>query len=250
MSYHGGKQGNGVYQTIINLIPPHSTYVEAFLGAGAIMRMKRPASRNIGIDNDEAAIASFIVKNGDKVPVTLRKTDAFGFLERHPFTPTDFVYCDPPYLHETRVNPNVYRDELPEADHKRLLDILKRLPCLVMISGYESALYKRELADWNSTSFEAMTRAGRTATEWLWFNYPTPTALHDYRYLGKDFRERQRIKRKVSRWLERLENLPPLERQALLSAMHETWLAAGNASSDDVAGNSVTSDDAGRYRRK
>ena len=32
-------------------------------------------------------------------------------------------------------------------------------------------------------------------TEYLWCNYPAPMALHDYRYLGKDFRERERIKR-------------------------------------------------------
>jgi DNA adenine methylase len=33
-------------------------------------------------------------------------------------------------------------------------------------------------------------------------------ALHDYRYLGEDFRERERIKRKKQRWTDRLERLP------------------------------------------
>ena len=41
-----------------------------------------------------------------------------------------------------------------------------------------------------------MTRGGRLATEWVWMNYPEPIALHDYRYLGEDFREREPIKRK------------------------------------------------------
>lgn len=31
-SYPGGKSGAGVYQAIINQLPPHSTYVELFLG--------------------------------------------------------------------------------------------------------------------------------------------------------------------------------------------------------------------------
>jgi hypothetical protein len=33
------------------------------------------------------------------------------------------------------------------------------------------------------------------------FNFPEPVALHDYRYLGEDFRQRERIKRKKQRWV-------------------------------------------------
>ncbi len=51
-SYPGGKGGAGVYQTLINLIPPHETYIETHLGGGAIMRFKRSAKINIGIDLD------------------------------------------------------------------------------------------------------------------------------------------------------------------------------------------------------
>ncbi|MCZ4283118.1 hypothetical protein O4H49_20200 [Kiloniella laminariae] len=31
MSYPGGKGGAGVYQKIINIMPPHKTYIEGFL---------------------------------------------------------------------------------------------------------------------------------------------------------------------------------------------------------------------------
>jgi DNA adenine methylase len=34
MGYPGGKSGAGVYQTIINLMPPHTVYIEPFLGGG------------------------------------------------------------------------------------------------------------------------------------------------------------------------------------------------------------------------
>ncbi len=57
------------------------------------------------------------------------------------------------------------------------------------------------------------------ATEWIWMNYPAPLELHDYRYLGDTFRERERIKRKSQRWVARLKKMPVLERQALLSAI-------------------------------
>ncbi len=50
MTYPGGKNGPGVYQTLINQIPPHDTYIETHLGGGAVLRHKRPAALNIGID--------------------------------------------------------------------------------------------------------------------------------------------------------------------------------------------------------
>ena len=52
MSYPGGKSGAGVYQRLINEIPPHSIYVAGFAGHDAIARYKRPAARNILIDLD------------------------------------------------------------------------------------------------------------------------------------------------------------------------------------------------------
>ena len=68
-----------------------------------------------------------------------------------------------------------------------------------------------------------MTGGGRPATEWLWCNFPPPVTLHDYRYLGAGFRERERIKRKKQRWTDRLHRLPMLERRALLAAIEEAW---------------------------
>jgi hypothetical protein len=44
MTYPGGKNGTGTFQKIINQMPPHDVYIEAFLGSGAVMRLKRPAT--------------------------------------------------------------------------------------------------------------------------------------------------------------------------------------------------------------
>ncbi len=77
------------------------------------------------------------------------------------------------------------------------------------------------------------------------FNFPEPIALHDYRYLGEDFRERERIKRKKQRWVNRLHVMPALERRALLNAITEAWKpGAGTARNSDDAGHAVA------YRRK
>jgi len=40
-------------------------------------------------------------------------------------------------------------------------------------------------------------------------------------HLGEDFRERERIKRKVNRWKAKLEKMPILERRAVSAALAE-----------------------------
>jgi hypothetical protein len=238
MSYPGAKSGTGVYQTIINQMPPHQVYIEPFLGTGAVMRLKRPARLNVGLDLDQvvveraAAIAaggevlpsgSELVAAGDGRPrYYFERTDAVPFLLALRWLtcqlPGCLVYCDPPYLMETRrTKRRLYRYELDQPGHIALLDELVRLPCMVIVSGYESELYCRRLASWRVVRYRAMTRGGQLAEEWLWCNFPEPEELHDYRYLGRDFRERERIHRRRARWVAMLSAMPVLERAAVVS---------------------------------
>lgn len=136
----------------------------------------------------------------------------------------ELVYCDPPYVRSSRRSTrDMYKFEMTDADHAHLLDVITHLPCLVMISGYRTPMYDRALAGWHSISYQAVTRGGPIATEYLWFNFPPPVSLHDYRYLGTNFRERERIKRKKARWVARLKNMPTLERHALMDAIETAW---------------------------
>ncbi|MBK8768461.1 MAG: hypothetical protein IPM01_29465, partial [Burkholderiaceae bacterium] len=52
MRYPGSKALPGVFQTIINNIPPHQTYIETHLGGGNILERKKPAQRSVGVDLD------------------------------------------------------------------------------------------------------------------------------------------------------------------------------------------------------
>lgn len=217
-TYPGAKGGSGVYQTIINLMPPHRVYIEPFLGFGRVMRAKLPADRNIGIDLDAAIIA----QTKKLLPsAELASGDGVAFLERFKWQGAELVYCDPPYLMETRSSKRpLYKFEI--THHQRLLNVVKSLPCNVLVSGYWSELYSKELADWRVVSYRAMTRGGTMATEYVWCNFPEPIELHDYRYLGRDFRERERIKRKKNRWAKKLKNMPAQERYAILAAIRES----------------------------
>jgi DNA adenine methylase len=161
---------------------------------------------------------SVLASSGDSGRWQFHVGDGIAFLQNYPFHGGELVYCDPPYLHSTRRDPGLYRYEMTDHQHEALLAVLLRLPCLVCISGYWSALYADTLSTWRVCSFQAQTRRG-VVTEYLWCNYPAPTALHDYRYLGKNFRERERIKRMTARWVNRLQAMPILQRQALQAAL-------------------------------
>jgi DNA adenine methylase len=221
-TYPGGKAGDGVYQKIINLMPPHRVYVEPFLGGGAIMRLKKPAACSIGIDADADVVQMWQAWTATP-NLTVLQGNALDWLADGGNVAdgdSTMIYCDPPYLLDTRKQHRlIYRCELSDADHVRLLSILRGLPCMVMISGYWSELYASTLHDWRSVSFQARTRGGSMATEWVWMNFPEPLELHDYRYLGDDFRARERIKRKTARWKRRLSGMPVLERHAMMNAI-------------------------------
>lgn len=230
VSYPGGKAGAGVYQAIINQMPPHETYIEPFVGGGGVLRHKRPADQTIVIDRSELVIAQW--RQVEWIAAICQ--DGIEYLERRPWTGRELVYCDPPYLPETRSDSRqLYLYEMDGGDHERLLTVLLGLPCPVAISGYASDLYADRLSGWRVATFTGTTRGG-PRTEYLWMNYPEPAALHDYRYLGADYRERERIKRKALRWRQGLDRLPELERRAILSQLLSPDVTVGSAPPIDL----------------
>ena len=229
MTYQGGKNGAGVFQTIINQIPPHKVYIEAFAGSGAILRMKRPAHVTVAIDIYASctdalrkALPGAVVINADAISVLRDLVVNSGYAAGDVF-----IYADPPYLKldvdGTPVRScqrDMYEHEFDTVEqHLELLTLLKSFDCMIMLSGYWSKLYAAELSDWRTVSYNAVTRSGKVAREYLWMNYPEPIALHDYSFLGNDHTDRQRIKRKVQRLQRRIENMPILEKRVLLLAM-------------------------------
>lgn len=210
MRYPGGK--GRCFQHIVSMMPPHRTYIETHLGGGAVMRRKRPAEINIGIEADGAVVARW---REMAIPnTTVVHDDACAFLERHRFDGTELIYADPPYPKSTRARARIYRYEYDDAEHVRLLGILRRVRCMVIVSSYPNALYDDILHDWRKVEFPGDSHTG-PRTEVAWLNFSEPDLLHDPSYGGRDFRERERIRRRRLGLARRIGDMPSLERQAL-----------------------------------
>lgn len=252
-SFPGGK--GLLFRHHINRIPPHKVFVSLFAGHCAVAENKAPAELNILLDLDEDVLAAWeqhIVSSGGGAasrdvmerwhyPIffgddrvfkwrgavwVLSLYDALIFLDKERPFPDWFVYADPPYLRSVRSwKQKLYKHEFwTEREHRKLINGLKLLSCKTMLCGYPSPLYDELLIDWQSASFNAQCRSGETREDWIWINYQQPLVLHDYQWLGDDFRNRERIKRKAQRWVNRFEKLPILERQAIIGQLKQAGI--------------------------
>jgi DNA adenine methylase len=85
-------------------------------------------------------------------------------------------YLDPPYLGETRTSDDVYSFEMGVKQHEALLETICRCKGRVMLSGYRSELYDRQLRDWTRHEFTLPNQAAsgkqkRRMVEVVWCNF-------------------------------------------------------------------------------
>lgn len=223
MKWPGTKNSAGVAERLISLIPPHQIYIAPFAGHCAIASKMRAAPRRIFCDLDQNALAYW----KDKPPAELHWTDGLSWLEYFfnlqrvfpPPTKRDdaFVFVDPPYFPGT-CGKGIYKYELTAAEHQRLLRILIAIQSPVMLAGYRCQLYDELLLGWDRIDYQVQTRGG-PKTESVWLNYQRPAELHDPRFIGRDKRDRERIRKRQRNLRALVRRLPPLERQALLNSL-------------------------------
>ncbi len=119
-----------------------------------------------------ARLAGVVVENGDAVAI-MRRHDG----------PATLHYVDPPYVHATRSGGNPYcakhkyRHELSNADHGALIEALRELAGMVVLSGYPHPLYEAALAGWRRVDRTALADGARERTEVLWINPAAARAL-------------------------------------------------------------------------
>jgi DNA adenine methylase len=224
--YNGGKNADGVYQTIINQFPPHTTYIELFGGSGAIIKNKRPAKENYLLEIDRDVVKGFHtgcfkLHNYDTINV-----NALNFVLNYqhcklyddPFK--TLIYADPPYLMSSRRSQKpLYKYEWTKEMHEQFLGWAVKSMSMLVISAYRNELYDTILSRWRRVDYNAGIRTGEKVVESLYINYPVPDKLHEYTYLGKNFRERERIQRMIRNRTAGLLRLPVYYQEAILESL-------------------------------
>lgn len=224
-NYPGGKNGSGVYQNIINLIPPHDIYIEGFLGSGAILKNKKPALFSICLDLNQKCldagrnleIAGSIFINQDAISYLKFFISVSSILKYCGMDP--FIYLDPPYpLEVRRSKKKIYKYEFSTRAHIELILVARSTNIPILISSYKNKMYESYLHDWKRVDYPAVIRTG-IVTESVYMNYDQPEVLHDYRYIGKDFREREKNKGIIFRNASKINRLPAALKNALLQKL-------------------------------
>lgn len=101
--------------------------------------------------------------------VQIENMEALKLIERYN-RPYVFIYADPPYPISTR-SKRIYKHEMTDDDHIRLLEVLTMHTGPVMISTYKNALYDNMLKGWNVEQITVQTEMGGSAIETVYMNY-------------------------------------------------------------------------------
>jgi DNA adenine methylase len=238
-NYPGSKLASGLPQFIINHIPCFDVFIEGCAGTAAISMIlydqsrfsklsslnQNPTPTFLLYDLNEDVIDELKIITNNYIGFNLYALSYF-FALRHVAAMSDyyrpFVYLDPPYMKSTRRTPgNIYECDWNDSDHEIFLqDVLNHSKYSnIMISGYANPLYAAALSEWYMRSTQVMTRGG-IATETIWMNYnPDTIKLATYAFLGTDFTDRQRIKKKINSLKTKLHSLPFHEKNAILSSL-------------------------------
>lgn len=92
--------------------------------------------------------------------------------------PSTLYYCDPPYLHATRVTTQDYTHEMTTEQHTELLETLAGIQGKFILSGYHNSIYDEfaQQHGWNQSERSIDCKASGKLSkpqrvEVLWFNF-------------------------------------------------------------------------------
>lgn len=218
-NYPGRKGAAGQWQKILEQIPRCKLFIDAMTGSGVVSSLVEKSGCDVVLNDIDEVTLSKIQITGDRV--TVHNFDFTELLMLYDNSSAERVfYFDPPYMKETRsYQPDIYRyDWNSEQQHADFLKCVKQSGCPVIISHYPCELYDETLKGWRVVQYNAMTRAG-LRVENLYMNFPQPGLLQCPGVVGDNFTDRQRIKRKVARIVDRLKNERAQDRAAILSSV-------------------------------
>jgi DNA adenine methylase len=133
--------------------------------------------------HDWASLPTAIERISNRLrSVIIENRDALAVMKQHD-APDALHYIDPPYVSESRAYgyKAVYRHEMTDEQHVAMLDEVKKLKGMVIISGYENQIYNQALSDWTSIKRIASAGGGKDGAlpreEVLWLSPTCSRAL-------------------------------------------------------------------------
>ena len=152
-------------------------YIRMMMGHGF-----RTTGEKVGWKNDvqgrEAAYAAgywcktpeMIFEAAERLrKVQIENLPAVDLIRRFNF-PNVLIYADPPYVLSTR-HGKQYRHEMTDEQHEELLDTLSNHCGPVLLSGYDSDLYRDILHDWHREEIPSRAQTSGARVEVLWMNF-------------------------------------------------------------------------------
>ena len=152
-------------------------YIRMMMGYGF-----RTTGEKVGWKNDvqgrEAAYAAgywcktpeMIFEAAERLrKVQIENLPAVDLIRRFNF-PNVLIYADPPYVLSTR-HGKQYRHEMTDEQHEELLDTLSNHCGPVLLSGYDSDLYRDILHDWHREEIPSRAQTSGARVEVLWMNF-------------------------------------------------------------------------------
>lgn len=101
--------------------------------------------------------------------VILENRDGIEVMAQHDSKDT-LHYVDPPYVASTRGVGNDYRYEMTDLDHAKLSEFLHSVKGMVVLSGYDSPLYRELYRGWRTVKRASLADGAQKREETLWFN--------------------------------------------------------------------------------
>lgn len=152
-------------------------YIRMMMGHGF-----RTTGEKVGWKNDvQGSEAAYAAGYWCKTPETIRQAaerlrkvqiecrPAVELNQRFNF-PNVLIYADPPYVLGTR-HGKQYRHEMTDIQHEELLNALLSHRGPVLLSGYDSDIYRDMLPGWHREEIAERAQTSGVRTEVLWMNF-------------------------------------------------------------------------------
>ena len=204
------RQGNKfpIHESIIELIPPHTTYVEPFLGSGAIFFNKAHVSKSVLNDLDERTVERFRLLQ--KAPLDHRKY-------RHDLTTVSKIRAF--YLHHSRsVADRLFYERIvacngfsgkPVSNAKNIYRKADPAKMLDLLEEYQTQLRNAVLTN---VDYEQCIRQNDSATAFFFLDPPYENTVATYGYAQHtdfDFERLAQVLVKIKgKWLLTIDDSP------------------------------------------